>query len=292
MMIDIILLTIGVIGLLIGTVTDIKKREVPDWLSYSLIASGLGLRLINSLATLSWYPFLYGILGFVVFTSLAYIMFYAGQWGGGDSKMLIGLGAIFSTYPVFLLDYFKPELNLPFLAIFVINALLAGAVYGIIYSIILAIKNKKKFLIEIKQILQKPIVKKSRNSILIISVLFILIIHLTVNFILIPLILLVLIFILTFYLWIFSKAVEKACMYKFVTPNKLVEGDWIAKNVYVGKKLVCGPKDLGIEKEQIEQLKKYKIKKILIKEGIPFIPSFLIGAVVSLVWGNWIWLFF
>ncbi len=290
-MIDIILVTIGLIGLVIGTVTDIKKREVPDWLNYSMISSGLGLRLINSLATLEWYYFLYGLLGFGIFLALAYLMFYSGQWGGGDSKMLIGLGAIFATYPAFLLGYFNPKLNLPFLIIFIINTLLAGAIYGTVYSAVLVLKNKRKFLVEMNKVLNRKIVKASRNSILIISIIFVIIIYFTVNFIVIPSILLVLVFILTFYLWVFSKAVEKACMYKFVTPNKLVEGDWIAKNIYVRKKLIAGPKDLGIEKHQIEQLKKSRIKRILIKEGIPFVPSFLVGIIVSLVFGNWIWLF-
>jgi Flp pilus assembly protein protease CpaA len=66
-MIDLLLLLIGLIGLIIGSLTDLKSREVPDWLNYFLIASGLGLRLIYSISTWEWSYFLYGLVGFAVF---------------------------------------------------------------------------------------------------------------------------------------------------------------------------------------------------------------------------------
>ena len=95
---------------------------------------------------------------------------------------------------------------------------------------------------------------------------------------------------LTCYMWILTKAVEKSCMQKYVLPSKLTEGDWIVNDIKVDGKRICGPKDLGIEKEQIKNLISYyragKIKKVLIKEGIPFVPSFLMGFVVTLVFGN------
>ena len=47
----IFLVIVGFIGLIFATITDIKKREVPDWLNYSLIAIGLGARGIYSLLT-------------------------------------------------------------------------------------------------------------------------------------------------------------------------------------------------------------------------------------------------
>jgi hypothetical protein len=72
--------------------------------------------------------------------------------------------------------------------------------------------------------------------------------------------------------------------------EKLTEGDWIVKDVIVGGKRICGPKDLGISKPQIEVLlklkQKGKIRKILVKEGMPFVPVFLISFVISLIWGN------
>ena len=106
----------------------------------------------------------------------------------------------------------------------------------------------------------------------------------------IPLFILVIVAIITFYLWIFVKAIEKVAMLKYITPDKLTEGDWIAEEVKYKGKLICSPKDLGIEKKQIRQVvnlyKKKRIKKILIKEGIPFVPSFLIAFVITVFFGN------
>ena len=96
--------------------------------------------------------------------------------------------------------------------------------------------------------------------------------------------------IVSFYLWIFVKAIEKTSMLKFIKPTELVEGDWIAKDIIINKKKIAGPKDLGVSKKQIEKLvslyKIKKIKKVLIKEGLPFLPSFLISYIVTLIWGN------
>ena len=76
-------------------------------------------------------------------------------------------------------------------------------------------------------------------------------------------------------------------MEKYVDPEKLTEGDWIVNDVLVGGKRICGPKDLGISLEQIGHLiklkHKKKIKKVLIKEGIPFIPAFFLGFIVTLI---------
>ena len=85
---------------------------------------------------------------------------------------------------------------------------------------------------------------------------------------------------------LFVKAVEKACMLKRVKPSELTEGDWIAKDVIVKNKRICGPKDLGIEKAQIRQLIRLKIKSVIIKVGIPFVPSFLLAFVLTLWIGN------
>jgi hypothetical protein len=76
-------------------------------------------------------------------------------------------------------------------------------------------------------------------------------------------------------------------MIKDLPVKKLTEGDWIHKEVYIGKKLITGPKDLGISREQIEELKKYsakgKIKTVAVKEGIPFIPVFLLAYIATII---------
>ena len=51
MQLEIILISLSLIVLLVASIFDIKTREIPDLLSYSFIASVLGIRLIYSLFT-------------------------------------------------------------------------------------------------------------------------------------------------------------------------------------------------------------------------------------------------
>jgi Flp pilus assembly protein protease CpaA len=265
-------------ALIIGSYTDFKKREVPDWLNYALIATGLFIRIIFSVAYGSWAYIVEGALGFGAFFLLAVVMFYAGQWGGGDSKMLMGIGAM---------------LGMPFqfdsiLLAFVINTVFFGALFGVGFSVYLVIMNwtrfKKQFVIEYTE---RKVYKYGAwimcAMLIITSVFF-------SNFIRFPLIILSAIVFFTFYLFVYLRAVEKAILLVWVEPETLTEGDWIVEDVFVDKKRVCGPKDLGIEKTQIAELiaakKKGKIKQVLIKNGFPFVPGFLIAFIVTVVWGN------
>ncbi len=278
-MIDLLLVAVGITGLIIATIVDIKKREVPDWISYSMIASGFGLRLINTITTSQWSYLLYGGAGFGVMSGIGILMYYSKQWGGGDTKLIMGLGVIFATLGT----------NRLFLLDFLVNLMIAGALYGIIFGMILAIIKWKAFKEEAKKLLVKN--RKTRIITLIIGV-GVLAAMLVVQDNLIKLILAILMLfsLIYVYLVMFMKAVEKACMYKHIDVGKLTEGDWVAEEVKANNRVICGPKDLGLEKNQIEELKKAKIKKVLVKEGIPFVPPFLAAMVFTLIFGNIIYL--
>ncbi|HIH46870.1 TPA: hypothetical protein HA297_01090 [Candidatus Woesearchaeota archaeon] len=96
--------------------------------------------------------------------------------------------------------------------------------------------------------------------------------------------------ILLYWVLLLTKAVEKIAMLKHIAPERLTPGDWIAEDVIVKGKRICGPKDLGIDEQQIKTLLKLKQKKlihtVLIKEGIPFVPSFLLAFIVTLLAQN------
>ena len=297
MFVDILLIAIGLGGIIIGSITDIQKREVADYVNYFLIFSGLGVRLIYSIFVWQWSFFLYGLLGFGSFLALAYIMFLSGQWGGGDSKMLMGMGALFATYPEFLKNYFSPELlGMPFLASFWINLLLLGAVYGVFWTIGLGIFHFKDLKKSMKFYFKIPIIRKVRFYTHLVSIVLILT-GIIVPVFIIRLFSLVFGFILLFfvYLFIVIKSVEKACMYRVLTPDKLVEGDWPVDDVLVdGKVVFSKDKKVGFEQEDLEAIMKFynqkKIKTVKVKHGIPFVPSFLFSLIVTLSYGNIIFL--
>ena len=149
---------ISFIALLIGSITDLKTREVPDWVNYGLVISGIGMNLLFSAIYSDSSFILNSLVGLAIFFGIAYIMFYAGQWGGGDSKMIMGLGAMIGID----VGYLKSQ----FLAGFLVNALLVGAIYGLLWSIFLVFRNRKKFLKEFSIMLMKKEVVRWKKIIL------------------------------------------------------------------------------------------------------------------------------
>ncbi|MAG47102.1 hypothetical protein CL617_00725 [archaeon] len=287
MNLDIILIIITLIALIIASITDFKKREIPDFLSYSLLSTVIFIKILQAIIERSFTPIIYGLIGFTVFFAIALFMYYTKQWGGGDSKVLMSLGIVFSEYPKTLLNYFTPNLNIPILASLFINILLLGSFYGIFYSMFLAIKNRKTFIEELKKV-------KSKNTRhYLISALIILALSFLIKEPKQRLLILFLAFILLIspYLITYIKIIEKSCMIKKIKTNKLTEGDWINQDIKSKDKTIYSKKSLGVTIEQIQKIKKLNLKYVIVKEGIPFIPSFLLAFIVTLIYGN-ILLFF
>ena len=70
---------------------------------------------------------------------------------------------------------------------------------------------------------------------------------------------------------------------------ELVEGDWVAKNYYdKNRKLICSKRDPGLTYKQIQRLKKNNIKKVLVKEGIPFVPAFFFGFLLTIFFSDYV----
>lgn len=386
---------IGLTALIIGSITDIKKREVPDWLNFGLITTGILFSIILSVKFLNISIFISSLLGLVLSFTVAALMFYTGQWGGGDAKMLMGLGALFGI-PLSL-----NNLTSSFFINFIFNMFIIGAFYGFLWIIGVSIFNIKNIIFELKKHKKDKryaITKKIIFTLASISI-FLSIINkdYRIIFAVYPII-----SIFLYYFFIFIRSVENSCMIKNIPVNRLTEGDWIQKDISIdGKKflekghiitkkdikriikhqndidkevyikryfinkkirisrlqkndiilkqdpilkklkiqdklseddliriniylrknlfhkvevtrknlffkakkkidpktlkpkdileqelrkdkyLIASSDDLGIENYQIEEIKKNKIKNITIKEGMPFIPSFLIAYIIT-----------
>ncbi len=282
MILDMFLIAIALIALIIASVTDFKKREIPDFLSYSLLSIAIFSKILQSIIEKALIHLIYAAIGFSIFFIIALIMYHAKQWGGGDSKMLMSLGIIFSEYPKEFLNYLNPNLNIPILLSLFINILLIGSVYGVLFSSYLAIKNKERFIKEFKNAN-----KKNLKYYLIISLITLIFSFLISNLTLKLLILALSLWVLLIpYLLLFTRTVEKSCMIKNIQVSKLTEGDWITENIYSKNKIIYSSKSLGITKRQIQDIKRLNIKEVTIKEGIPFVPSFLIAFITTLIYGN------
>ncbi len=277
MLADIILTCLALLALFVSSVTDLKKKEVPDWVSYTFVVSALLIRAINSLVYSDFMYFLYGLIGFIIMFFIGNLMYYTKQWGGGDSKLLMGLGASFGTKPYFVAG------NHSFLFSLLLNIIIIGAVYGVVFSIYLAFKNYSKFIKEYRKISDQPKMKTMKIIFILLAAVFILPFVSFNEATLKTLIGIMIIFVASYpFLYCLMKAVENVCMYIMIPVSKLTEGDWVVDEK-IRSKFNISP--LGVEKPQLALIKKSKINKIKIKEGVPFVPSFFIALLVTLIYG-------
>ena len=203
-MFDLIITIIALITLIIATISDIKTKEIPDYLNYSVIALALVLRLIYSLFTSNYSLIIYALITLVIMYALGSLMSYTRQWGGGDTKILIALSVLFST-KIQIFEFTRLG-NFPYIITFIFNLLLAGSVYSIIYMLILAIKNRNKFMKSYKEI------SIEKNMIILKIIVFILALTIIISSIFfdqIILTMLALFIILYFYIFLLAKIVEK-----------------------------------------------------------------------------------
>jgi len=280
-MLEYLLITLAVFLCLLGSLTDIKTREVPDWLNYAGIVIGIGIHAIGAVMLWNGWLLAESLLGFGFAFGIGALMYYTGQWGGGDSKVLMAVGALLG---------FRPALDSLFVS-FLFWAMITGALYGLLWSVVLMINNWSQYVTAFTQVINTPckrFVRKCMYAFLLTGIVSIPLVDDAV----LQLLLLLVLFGIPLYALIFAsmKAVEHACMIKTVKPNTITEGDWIAQDVIVDGNYITGPKELGITKEQLALLQKLarknKIKHVVIKVGIPFVPSFLLGLVAALLWGN------
>ncbi len=268
-MLDTILVTVLLAWLAAASYTDLKTREVPDWMSYSLIAIPLGLNLLYSVSIGYWLNLLHSLVGFGVMFLVGMLMYRARQWGGGDAKLLMGAGAVFGA---------------AWLS-FLVNLFIIGALYGLIWTSVLAARHRKMVVKMLKRRLKST--RTKRFVVLLLSVFAIAILFAIQDIAWRIFIAATVLFIVLYqYILVYVQSVELSCMYKVVPTHRLTEGDWLAKNVFLNNKLVCSAKSLGLTKDDIDRLRKSGIDKVMVRQGIPFVPSFLIGAVATLVLGN------
>ncbi len=277
-MLELALIIVALFVLAVASYVDLRILEVPDWLNYAGIASGIGIHLILSLQQWNWWPITSSLIGLGIAFALACLMFYTGQWGGGDAKLLMALGALIG----FEADKFS------FGTSFLINLVFLGGAWGLIWTSGLAIKNAKIFWKTFRELSHQGKYKRLRILTMITAVLLIIASFMLPEFQMEILIVALISYALC-YLTIFVKSVELCCMHKWVTPDKLTEGDWLIKPVKTGKTTLQPPK-LGLEKKHVALLKKLyaqkKIDKVLVKYGIPFAPAFLLAFIAALVFNN------
>lgn len=282
MVINYIPLAVAFAGTTIAAIWDLKTTEVPDQLPYIMIAIALLFYGYQSIVDWSFWPITKSLIYGLAFLGFGGFMYYIGQWGGADSLILSAVGFLLPVAP----QEFTNTL-LPFPVSYFINLFIVGAVYMILYALVFALRNKvilSGFVTDLKA---------SVNILVVGSVgLFILfyvaglnitkIIYGTVDFTrafyisLYPLISVSMLYVV----WRFAKSVEMHGFRKRISVSKLKVGDMLLSE----RKLI------GITEEQIKALKKSGKKHVEIKDGVRFALAFPLALLVTLFYGDLIFL--
>jgi Flp pilus assembly protein protease CpaA len=253
------------VWMIFAVLQDSKTREISNWLNFSLIAFVLTYLIFYSIYSREISFFLFGLGGISLFVFIGYISYYGKLFAGGDAKLLMGLGGILPYQN--LMDYLYIGLGFVFLLF------LVGAIYTLIYSGVLAVINRERFVREFKKTIFKSKIY-FYSSVLIFLILIFILFNFGGGLLIFSLLILSSIPLL----YVYSKAIETSCMIKLTSPNKLTEGDWLERDVKIGNKIIKKSVH-GLSKKYIEFLKKNN-RKVWIKNGIPFSPAFLIAFLV------------
>jgi Flp pilus assembly protein protease CpaA len=261
------ILFLGLMALIFASFTDIKKKEVPNWVCFALIVFVIGIRFFVSLFSYDWDFFIQGVLWLGIFLIIGNIFYYGRMFAGGDAKLMIALGSVIAFGSDFWFNFDKALL---FLTIFLISALF----YSLICSLYLVFSNWKAF--HSKMGYYSKLNKKMIGALVFIGVLFF-----VWGFIDMVFFYMGLLIVFTPFFYVYAKSIDESVMVKKISVSKLVEGDWLYKDVKIGRRTIKASWD-GLSKEEIKFLRK-KLKKVMIKDGIAFVPNFLISYILWLV---------
>ncbi|ODS35312.1 MAG: hypothetical protein A7315_14755 [Candidatus Altiarchaeales archaeon WOR_SM1_79] len=276
-MLDIVVILIILLFLSAASYSDLRTGEVPDKISFGLVHQKLWV--IDAL-----------IIGGVYFI-VGYVMYYLGQWGGADVKILAGVGlgigliAAHGGESVFAFTVDHHAVS------YLVDILFIITPYVGAYALILGVLNKgvfsgfkgsireKNFLIIffLSLIPAAILLPSSLTNIMPIN-----------KFLIIIALILPPVVLLSQYL----KVVEKTALRKTIDVEELSEYDMVAEDIIVdGEKIACKRDVDGLSKEQIEKIRdlagEQKIPPtITVKYGIFFIPVFLLAFLLFLWAGN------
>ncbi len=257
----IFLLSLATVWLIFASIQDLRYREVANWLNFSLIIFALGFRFFYSLFIENFAFFYQGLIGLAIFFAIGNLLYYGRMFAGGDAKLMIALGVILPISD-------SLAVNAQIFVSFFFFFLFIGGIYGLGWSFYLPLKNIKSYKKHFRIIFAKS--KRINISVMLLGMAIMVSGFYNSIFFFLGLF----IFFLP-YFYLHAKTVDESCLIKKVNSKNLVEGDWLYADLKVGKKIFKANWH-GLTHKQIKEIQK-KHKSINVRQGIPFVPVFLIS---------------
>ena len=253
-----LILLIAGICLLIASIWDLLTTEVPDEIPYFMVFAGIVYWFVYGVITGEFIGLGYSLLFGTVLLGTGLILYMKGQWGEADAWILAAIGYMipFIGKQIFMFDY-------------MLNFLIVSSVFTIIYSISLGFLNKQVFPVFMKNI------RKWLKIIWIAPLIFIIPIVVFIGmFDIMPFICLGAVVFLVELFWIYAKTIEKKILKREIQTKELKAGDVLEDMKWI-----------GLRGEDVRKIQEQK-ERVVIKEGLRFVPVFLITFLVTIFYGN------
>lgn len=261
-------LLISIFYLLIGSIEDIKKHEVYDYLNFSYFFIMLIILMINFV--FSNINIIDSFLNIFIIVLFGFIMYFFNQWGGGDAKLMFGLSMAVTLLGIKYYD-------------FLFNLVIAGGIYSMLclfYYITKSFSKIKYKLVEQKKKIIFLLVLDFVSMFVFFSVNIYIINYFAMLFVVISF--------MVFIIYL-AKLSEEYLFKKEVGIEDVVEGDWIIEHInYENETLYDPKKENGIPLSTIKRIKLLvkdgKIdNKFFVKNGIAYFPGIFGGFILSVL---------
>lgn len=273
-----------VVVLLGASYFDIKERLIPDWVSVLLIFLGSLLFIL-----LGQHLFLIEFVISIIFIAfVGFVLYRFHFWGGGDVKLLIGLSSFLVRFPVLPAIFENPmnQLNpLPIPGAVLLNVMITQLYYLAVTPLLYLVLNYS-YRREVFNLM--PVIPMRIISLLLISTIVSFFGGLFLQQWFLSGLLFLLITSTGFNLLIPSNI--KNWYWKEVFPSNLSYGDTLQTEfIHPEGVIESHPHRLTEEEILIIQETPQELQsslKIVIWQGIPLAPMFLIAALLSYIWGD------
>lgn len=280
-------ISLTLVFLFLASIFDLRTGEIPDAVSFGLAAAlifaSFFVSAIEGDYSFAATPFIWGLL----FFAIGYALFELGQWGGGDVKLMGGIGASLGllqalSFPFSNLQIFEDRI--PPLAVYIINMAFISTPYVVAYTMALGFMNPSAF-----THFRKSLVRPKRIAALIMSflpfcmALFFRQQRIAAVYSLLPL----------FYTAsVYMKSVEDKILAKTIPVGELNDWDILVQDIVVDGVRIAKRRNIeGVNPEQVKKIKELALKglippKIRIRWGVKFAPVLFLAYAATVGPGN------
>jgi Flp pilus assembly protein protease CpaA len=135
-MFELLRVFIAIIGSSVAGLYDLKTTNIPDSVAIAMIVIGFSIHTYEGLITGNFSNLVDASMFCFILFLFSFLMYRAGQWGGGDGELLIGIAALLPAYPL-------TQTLFPFPISFFINTFFVGVVYSMAFVFLFVLKNEK-----------------------------------------------------------------------------------------------------------------------------------------------------